>query len=120
MAGCLSGQQLALNTLITLLAAAVLSLSFDGGSTRGVCGEAAFFDGFDSRIVIPAAEVKASEKYFTVDVWVCPVAFPKSPCPVASRQRGDGVKAGVHRAWDGESLILWLPVEADSPVEITF
>ena len=32
----------------------------------------------------------------------------------------DGVKAGVHRAWDGESLILWLPVEADSPVDISF
>ena len=72
----------------------MLSLSFDGGSTRGVYGEAAFFDGFDSRIVIPATEVKASEKYFTVDVWVCPVAFPKSPCPVASRQRGDGEPGG--------------------------
>ena len=52
-------------------------------------GQAAFFDGFDSRIVIPAAEVKAPERHFTVDVWVCPVAFPKSPCPVVCRQRTD-------------------------------
>ena len=57
--------------------------------TEGVKGQAAFFDGFDSRIVVSAAEVKAPERHFTVDVWVCPVAFPKSPCPVVCRQRND-------------------------------
>ena len=78
-----------MNTLFTILAAAVFSLGFDGGGAPGVSGEAAFFDGFDSRIVVPAADVPAPEKYFTVDVWVCPIAFPKSPCPVACRQRTD-------------------------------
>ena len=29
-----------------------------------------------------------------------------------------GFKAGVHTAWDGPSLILWLPLTATSPVEI--
>ncbi|MBR6001792.1 MAG: LamG domain-containing protein [Bacteroidales bacterium] len=78
-----------MNTLFTILAAAVFSLAFDGGGAPGVSGDAAFFDGFDSRIVVPAADVPAPEKYFTVDVWVCPIAFPKSPCPVACRQRTD-------------------------------
>ncbi len=27
-------------------------------------------------------------------------------------------KAGIHQAWDGPSLILWLPVSATSPIEI--
>ena len=70
-------------------AAALLSLSFNDGTAPGVDGKAAFFDGYDSRIVIPAAEVPVPEKHFTVDVWVCPIAFPKSPCPVVCRQRTD-------------------------------
>lgn len=72
-----------------ILLAALFSLSFNDGTIPGVEGQAAFFDGFDSRIVVPAAEVKAPERHFTVDVWVCPVAFPKSPCPVVCRQRTD-------------------------------
>ena len=78
-----------MNLLSILAAAAIYSLSFDGGGAPGVEGQAAFFDGFDSRIIVPAAEVKAPERYFTVDVWVCPLAFPKSPCPVVCRQRAD-------------------------------
>ena len=78
-----------MNILCILAAAAIYSLSFDGGGVPGVEGQAAFFDGFDSRIIVPAAEVKAPERYFTVDVWVCPMAFPKSPCPVVCRQRAD-------------------------------
>ena len=64
----------------------LLSMPFDDGPLSGVQGQAALFDGFDSRIVVPAAEVAAPEKSFTVDVWVCPIAFPKSPCPVVCRQ----------------------------------
>ena len=75
--------------MLSILLAALFSLAFNDGTVSGVEGQAAFFDGFDSRIVIPAAEVKAPERHFTVDVWVCPVAFPKSPCPVACRQRDD-------------------------------
>ena len=78
-----------LSFMLQAAAAALLSLPFDGGSVPGVSGQAAFFDGFDSRIVIPAAEAPAPERHFTVDVWVCPIAFPKSPCPVACRQRND-------------------------------
>ena len=62
--------------------AAVLSALFSIADT-------VFFDGFDSRIVVPAAEVPAPERHFAVDAWVCPVAFPKSPCPVVCRQRTD-------------------------------
>lgn len=69
--------------------AALLSLPFNDGTAPGVSGQAAFFDGFDSRIVLPAAEVAAPKRHFTVDVWVCPLAFPKSPCPVVCRQRTD-------------------------------
>ena len=93
-----------MNFLCIIAAAATFALSFNDGkapgraeffrTVPGVEGQAAFFDGFDSRIIVPAAEVKAPEKYFTVDVWVCPVAFPKSPCPVVSRQRGDGEPGG--------------------------
>ena len=68
---------------------AVFSMPFNDGTVPGVEGQAAFFDGFDSRIVVPAADVPMPERHFTVDVWVCPVAFPKSPCPVACRQRND-------------------------------
>lgn len=53
-----------------ILLAALFSLSFNDGTIPGVEGQAAFFDGFDSRIVVPAAEVKAPERHFTVDVWV--------------------------------------------------
>ena len=30
-----------------------------------------------------------------------------------------GFKAGIHTAWDGPSLILWLPVTAFSPLDIS-
>ena len=76
-------------TMVSILLAALFSLAFNDGTVSGVEGQAAFFDGFDSRIVVPASEVKAPERHFTVDVWVCPVAFPKSPCPVVCRQRND-------------------------------
>ena len=78
-----------LSILLQAAAAALFSLSFDEGPVPGVISGAAFFDGFDSRVVIPAAEVAAPERHFTVDIWVCPVAFPKSPCPVACRQQTD-------------------------------
>ena len=77
--------------LIKAAAAAILSLPFNDGTVPGVEGKAALFDGFDSRIVVPAADVKSPEKSFTVDVWVCPVSFPKSPCPVVCRQSEDTI-----------------------------
>ena len=75
--------------LLQISLAALFSLSFNEGEVPGVQGQAAWFDGFDSRIVVPASEVPAPEKHFTLDVWVCPISFPKSPCPVACRQRND-------------------------------
>lgn len=80
---------MSLSFLLQAAAAALLSLPFSDGTVPGVEGRAAFFDGFDSRIVVPMAEVPDPERHFTVDVWVCPIAFPKSPCPVACRQRND-------------------------------
>lgn len=76
-------------SIILATMAAGFSMSFEDGAIPGVKGQAAFFDGFDSRIVVPAAEVPQAERHFAVDVWICPVAFPKSPCPVVSRQRTD-------------------------------
>lgn len=86
-----SGRVKQMYCLITILAAlaASFSLSFEDGSLQGVKGQAAFFDGFDTRIIVPAAEVPSPERHFTIDVWICPVAFPKSPCPVVCRQRND-------------------------------
>ena len=78
-----------MNIFLQAALSALFALSFNDGVVPGVAGQAAFFDGFDSRIVVPAAEVKAPERHFTVDVWICPVAFPKSPCPVVCRQRTD-------------------------------
>ena len=75
--------------MLSLLVAALFSLPFNDGPVPGVDGKAAFFDGYDSRIVIPAADVPVPEKHFTVDVWIFPIAFPKSPCPVVCRQRND-------------------------------
>jgi hypothetical protein len=75
--------------MLALILATLFSLPFNDGPVPGVDGKAAFFDGYDSRIVIHAADVPTPEKHFTVDVWVCPIAFPKSPCPVACRQRSD-------------------------------
>ena len=77
---------------------ALFSLSLEDGTVSGVRGQAAFFDGFDSRIVLPAADVPAPKTLFTVDVWVCPVAFPKSPCPVVCR-----MDSGTPGGWS-----LWL------------
>ncbi len=78
--------------------AAIISLSFNDGTVPGVEGQAMLFDGFDSRIILPAAESPAPEADFTVDVWVCPIAFPKSPCPVVCRKADD-----APHGWD-----LWL------------
>ena len=80
-----------MNTICVILAAlqALFSLAFEDGTIPGVKGQAAFFDGFDSRIVVPAGEVPAPSGHFTVDIWICPVSFPKSPCPVVCRQRTD-------------------------------
>ncbi|MBP5636490.1 MAG: LamG domain-containing protein [Bacteroidales bacterium] len=78
-----------MSCILKAAVAAIISLSFNDGSAPGVSGQAAFFDGFDSRIVIPASEVQAPQRHFTLDVWVCPIAFPKSPCPVVCRQRND-------------------------------
>ena len=80
--------------------AALFSLSFNDGSVPGVNGQAAFFDGFDSRVVVPAAELPTPQTHFTVDMWVCQISFPKSPCPLACRQRND-----VPGGWS-----LWLDV----------
>ncbi|MBR6347189.1 MAG: LamG domain-containing protein [Bacteroidales bacterium] len=78
-----------MNIFLQAALSALFALSFNDGAVPGVSGQAAFFDGFDSRIVIPAADVPAPESHFTVDVWICPAAFPKSPCPVVCRQRTD-------------------------------
>lgn len=75
--------------MLALVLAALFSLSFNDGTVPGVDGQAVLFDGFDSRIVVPASEVAAPENAFSVDVWVCPLAFPKSPCPIVCRQRND-------------------------------
>ena len=85
------GHRQQMNCIIAILAAmaASFSLSFEDGSATGVRGRGAFFDGFDSRIVVPAADVPQPSRHFTIDVWVCPVAFPKSPCPVVCRQRNE-------------------------------
>ena len=69
-----------MSLLCIIAAAATFALTFENGtvpgrseycqSVPGIEGQAAFFDGFDSRIIVPAAEVKAPDRYFTVDVWV--------------------------------------------------
>ena len=81
-----------MKVLIILQAAlsVLLGIPFDNGTVPGVEGRAMLFDGFDSRIVLPAAEVPEPKADFTVDVWVCPIAFPKSPCPVVCRKADDG------------------------------
>ncbi|MBO7511308.1 MAG: LamG domain-containing protein, partial [Bacteroidales bacterium] len=79
-----------MNLFCLLLAAiaAPFTLSFEDAAVPGVQGQAAFFDGFDSRVVVPASQVPTPERHFTVDVWACPLAFPKSPCPLACRIGG--------------------------------
>lgn len=64
----------------------LFTLDFDGGSYPGVKGHSGFFDGITSRIIVPASDVEEASSSFTVDVWLCPVAFPKSECPVVCRQ----------------------------------
>lgn len=108
----------ALSVLLAGLSA-IFTLSFDDGTLPGVKGQAAFFDGFDSRIVVPGADVPVPERHFTVDVWLCPVAFPKSPCPIACRQRNDApggwnlwldARGKVH--FSVESAGEWVQVES--------
>lgn len=83
--------------LFLALTASIFSLAFEDGTVSGVEGNAAFFDGINSRIVIPADEVLSPASSFTLDVWICPVAFPKSPCPIFCRQ--DGVRPGGFNLW---------------------
>ena len=59
---------------------------------------AMLFDGFDSKVVLSSAEVPAPDADFTIDLWLCPLSFPKSPCPVVCRKADDGA-----HGWD-----LWL------------
>ena len=82
-----------MSILLQAAVTALLALTFDDGTIPGVSGNAAFFNGIDSRLVIPAAEVPSPERSFSIDVWVCPVAFPKSPCPIVCRQ-ADNVPGG--------------------------
>ena len=67
--------------LLQAAAAAIFSLPFDNGQVPGVNGQAELFDGFDSRVVVKAEEMPEPATHFTVDLWACPLAFPKSPCP---------------------------------------
>ena len=90
--------------LLQAAAAALFFLPFDGGKAPGVQGQAAFFDGFDSRITVSAADVPVPEGTFTVDVWVCPLAFPKSPCPVVCRRSNDA-PAGWSLWLDAHGLV---------------
>jgi coenzyme F420-reducing hydrogenase beta subunit len=76
-------------TILQVAAAALFSLPFNDGPVPGVDGQAEFFDGFDSRVVVKAEELPVPTTHFTVDMWACPIAFPKSPCPLACRQRND-------------------------------
>lgn len=76
-------------SLFSVLFAALFSLSFNDGTVSGADGNAMLFDGLSSRIVVPASEVPEPSGSFTLDVWICPVAFPKSPCPVMCRQSND-------------------------------
>ncbi len=105
-----------MNIFLQAALSALLSLPFNDGTVPGVEGRAMLFDGFDSRIVLPSAEVPEPKADFTVDVWVCPIAFPKSPCPVVCRKADEGPEG-----WN-----LWLDcfgkvhftvedVEAESP-----
>lgn len=75
-----------LSIILQAALTALVSLPFDDGAVPGVAGNAAFFDGINSRIIVPASELQAPRGTFTVDCWVCPVAFPKSPCPIAARE----------------------------------
>ena len=43
-----------MNIFLQAALSALFALSFNDGPVPGVAGQAAFFDGFDSRIVIPA------------------------------------------------------------------
>lgn len=72
-------------TLPLFLLLQVFSLTFDDGAVAGVSGQSAFFDGLDSRITVEADSVPSPARHFAVDLWVCPAAFPKSPCPLACR-----------------------------------
>ena len=78
-----------LSVILQTAVAAIFSMSFDNGKVPGVSGQAEFFDGFDSRVVVKAEELPVPATHFTVDMWACPIAFPKSPCPLACRLRND-------------------------------
>lgn len=75
-----------LNAILQAALATLFSMPFDDGSVPGVKGQAGFFDGINSRIVVSADGLKNPQSTFTLDCWVCPVAFPKSPCPIVARQ----------------------------------
>lgn len=85
-------------SILKVAVSALLSLSFQDGAVPGVEGQAMLFDGFDSKVVLSSAEVPAPDADFTIDLWLCPLSFPKSPCPVVCRKADDGA-----HGWD-----LWL------------
>ena len=69
-----------ISLLFQIALSALFSLSFDDGAVPGVSGKAALFDGFDSRIVMPAAEVPAPEAFYGGRVGV-PSRLPEVPLP---------------------------------------
>ena len=61
--------------LLQAAVASIFSMSFDNGKVPGVNGQAEFFDGFDSRVVVKAEELPEPATHFTVDLWACPIAL---------------------------------------------
>jgi len=87
-----------INTLlISTVLSLIFSMPFDDGKVVGISGPAAFFDGINSRIIVPSEKAPLLKGSFTIDVWVCPVAFPKSPCPIVCRQ--DDADSGGYSLW---------------------
>ena len=49
--------------------------------TEGVDGSAVLFNGFTSRLIIPAGQVQIGHS-FTADLFFAPASYPKSSCPI--------------------------------------
>lgn len=53
---------------------------------NGVDGNAILFNGFTTRIIVPARQISAIKNSFTIDLWYAPASYPKSPCPLVCWQ----------------------------------
>lgn len=75
---------------------------------KGVEGNAILFNGFTTRIIVPAANAPVLGDSFTIDFWFAAVSFPKSQCPViCQRSNPNASPCGFSLELDAQGHVIF-------------